>query len=696
MLAGLRAGRWGGVGTVAAGVCVAMAYLGFAVVVDRFFRRHGLFPSPLWPSASVAIVAVATLGRAAWPGVFAGSYLANHILFGASPAVAAAVSVTNLAGPALGVALARRSACRTDAYFGVREAACFIAFAVVLHAAVVAGGGAATLWAAGLLAPGATAYDAFLRWWLSDAGGALVLAPAVLLWLLDRDFAPEIARPREFAAVSASILLGAIVLFMGSGYTDETFAALPWLFLVGAAWMTVRFSVRAAYTLNAAVMAVAVVGTVTGLGPFGPLPLDRSLFHLGVYLTTGCLLILSCGAVANEWRGAARALRENLDDLERRVEVRSAEISAQERRFRLLMEQCPFPLVVTGMETGRVLFANRRAREVFGVGEAEVPGLRAAQLWAEAADRRTLLDRVRQDGFASGLEAMLRRGDGDAFGALISASVTEYDGERAMLVGIADIQRRRLAEEDLRAAKTAAEEASRAKSIFLAKMSHELRTPLNAIIGFSEVIGAEAFGPVGSAKYVEYARDIQGSGRHLLQLIDDLLDLTRIEAGRLRLDEQAVDLGALVDEAVRIARRAGTGAHRVTTRIDLPFERVMADARAVRQMLLNLIGNAMKFSPGGGAVGVEACWDGTDLLISVTDEGVGIPEDRLAEIGQPFVQVDDGYSRRQGGAGIGLFVTRSLAELHGGRLEVARREGRGTRATVRLPVHRAVRADTPA
>ncbi|WP_207478906.1 sensor histidine kinase [Arenibaculum pallidiluteum] len=686
--AGLR--RQGGWALLFANFGVALAYVGWAALVDLIFRRYGYFPAPLWLPASVALVAVALWGPRAWPGLAAGAFIANAALVGVDARVSAVVSVGNVLGASLGVLLFRRVTSGAPAFFGVRDATAFVAFPVLLHAAVAALFGTAALVLSGRLDASPAASDVFLRWWMADAGGVLALAPAIALWLSEANLLPERERPGEFAVASALLLISAAALFLDAGFSDLSHAALPWLLLVGAAWLAVRFSVRASYTLFATMVGIALVGTVVGRGPFGVLPHDKSLFHLGIYLVTGSLLVMLCGGLANEWRHATKALADTVAGLERRVAEATAETRENARQILQLLEQSPFPLVMTVLDTGIVLFINERAGELFGVPPHEAPGKVAPDFWVERGQRDAFVEALKAAGRARDMEVVLKDAAGEPFTALISAIITTFDGQRVLVVGVANIEDRRRTEDALRAAKTAAEQASRAKSVFLAKMSHELRTPLNAVIGFSEVIATEAFGSV-APKYREYAGDINASGRHLLQLIDELLDLARIEAGRTKLVEETVAIEPLVREAVRMCQQVGSAESQVAVHLDLPFEEIRADARALRQMLLNLLGNAFKFSPDGGQVEIALRWDGTDVMVEVSDEGIGIPEHRLAEVGKPFVQVDDGYSRRQGGTGIGLFITRSLAELHGGSLEVARRTPKGTRVTIRLPGSRVIR-----
>ncbi|HEY8382715.1 MAG TPA: ATP-binding protein [Microvirga sp.] len=235
--------------------------------------------------------------------------------------------------------------------------------------------------------------------------------------------------------------------------------------------------------------------------------------------------------------------------------------------------------------------------------------------------------------------------------------------------------------------KAQAESANRAKSEFLANMSHELRTPLNAIIGFAEVMETGIFGTLGSTKYEEYCRDIRSSGEYLLSVINDILDMSRIEAGRVSLVKRSVEVNTSVQRALRLVSEQ-VRAKNLTVSIDVAPEdiTVPADERALHQILVNLLQNATKFTPDGGCITVRTRHAAEAINIYVEDNGIGIPEHALQKLGRPFEQVETEFSKSYKGSGLGLAIARSLAELHGGTLRIRSQEGVGTIVLVHLPL----------
>ncbi len=270
----------------------------------------------------------------------------------------------------------------------------------------------------------------------------------------------------------------------------------------------------------------------------------------------------------------------------------------------------------------------------------------------------------------------------------LEASQAELKREREKLM---------VAMRELASARDQAEVANRSKSEFLANMSHELRTPLNAIIGFSEFMMTEKFGPIGVPRYRDYVIDINASGGHLLSLINDILDLSKVEAGKLELHEEFIDIVPVIAVCRKlIGERAAAAGLRLVFRVPADLPRLWADARAVKQIVLNLLSNAVKFTPAGGEVVVAAAADGAGgVSVSVRDSGIGMDEGNVATALTPFGQVARTITREREGTGLGLPLAKSLVEAHDGTIEIDSEIGVGTTVTVRFPAAR-VRAALPA
>ena len=260
------------------------------------------------------------------------------------------------------------------------------------------------------------------------------------------------------------------------------------------------------------------------------------------------------------------------------------------------------------------------------------------------------------------------------------------------LISVRLAAERRRFEAKIQADKERAEVADRAKTEFLAITSHELRTPLNAIIGFSEMIRSHTFGPVGNPKYVEYAKDIHESGLHLLALINDILDLSKVEAGKLEFNAEAIDLELLVaDCAGLVGQRIDAGGLRLAHDFPSGLPLIWVDPRHIKQILLNLLSNAIKFTPPGGQITIAASADtATGLTITVADTGIGIAPGDIAKALAPFGQIENSMSRNFDGTGLGLSLSRALVEAHGGSLLLAGEVDRGTVVTLTFPADRLV------
>jgi PAS domain S-box-containing protein len=380
------------------------------------------------------------------------------------------------------------------------------------------------------------------------------------------------------------------------------------------------------------------------------------------------------------------------------AERRERDAARREREmdFELLFTRAPIAMMLSDMETGRFEYVNDAAMQLFGYGQEQFCAMTVHEIrLPEERERFAILlkTQVESDG---------RRGvwhyckaDGTTIPVDVTIHFMMYRGRRTALTVAADLSDQKRIENQLRQARDAAVEASRAKTEFLANMSHELRTPLNAIIGFSQIMHDELFGPLGSPRYLGYTEDIQMSGRHLLALINDILDLAKMEARHLVLHEENVDVAKLMEAAARlVGPTAETAGIEVKIQTARPKLAINADETALKRALVNLLSNAVKFSSAGTAIRLSATeTPAGDLLISVEDHGIGIAAADIAVALTPFRQIDSGLGRKFGGTGLGLPIAKELVELHGGRLTVDSALGVGTTVKIELPGSRLVGRD---
>jgi PAS domain S-box-containing protein len=394
--------------------------------------------------------------------------------------------------------------------------------------------------------------------------------------------------------------------------------------------------------------------------------------------------------------GEVGEMGDTFDTMVGALNEREARLTDSEDRFRATFEQAAVGMSHSTPDR-HFIRLNRRFASMLGYEPEELIG--RSTLDITHPDDRILATEeiaamIRGELASFATEKRYIRKDGSVAWVNLTLSALRRDGQVEYLIGVTeDIERRKQVEAQLLAAKEQAESASRAKSDFLAGMSHELRTPLNAIIGFAETMYSQVLGPI-SDRYREYAGDIAGSGRHLLGIITDILDLAKIEAGRMELDERPMEIAPVVDVAIRLLRDRGTAAGLdLVTEIPPDLPRILADERRVRQVVINLLANAVKFTPPGGAVTVSAsaAADG-GLELHVHDTGIGMSEDEAAQAVEPFVQVDARIARRHEGTGLGLPMVAAIMEMHGGTTAIASRPNEGTRVTVAFPPFRILAA----
>ncbi len=357
-------------------------------------------------------------------------------------------------------------------------------------------------------------------------------------------------------------------------------------------------------------------------------------------------------------------------------------------------------IIVTD-DTGNIVRVNDSFIRTYGWSRDEIVGQDFISLVTDDEKERT---RVNHKKFISvgvrstGEVKMIRKDQGIANVLFTSATLRLSQNRKFLVTTVMDITLRKQMEHSLRLAKDQADAANRAKSNFLANMSHELRTPLNAIIGFSELMIKETFGPVGTAKYSEYMDDIHMSAEHLLDIINEVLDMSKIEAGRLELSEEEFSIyDTIVSVCRMMSSRVFASDIDIIRKIDDHLPNVEADYRLIRQVLINLITNAIKFSFQGARITVSAHINvNKQMVIAVSDEGIGIHEDKIARALEPFGQVDERSDMRdpsQQGTGLGLPLAKAMVEMHGGLLEIESEINVGTTVKFTLPASRLVIKD---
>ena len=376
-------------------------------------------------------------------------------------------------------------------------------------------------------------------------------------------------------------------------------------------------------------------------------------------------------------------------------ERESAEQALWEREARLqaIMANVADSILMVD-QAGIIETANPASNLLFGYSAQSLEGLRLGDLIEGGLGR---LEEVSQDAHRVGNvshQAVAIRNGGTKFTVEIDASVMRFKDRRYYLAAMRDVSERERRKQELEEAREIAEMANRAKSDFLANVSHELRTPLNAIIGFSEMLMAGNHGPLGSDHYYEYAQLIHEGGSHLMAVISDILDVSKIEAGKLILVDEMVDVGELTESAMSLLRgRATRAGIRMGKEIPEDLPKLRVDPRIIKQVLINLLSNAVKFTKEDGWIELAArCREDGGFELTVSDSGVGISPDDIENVMTPFGQVSDPYSKEKEGTGLGLPLAKRLTELHDGELTMESQPGKGTRVTVTLPAGRVVAA----
>lgn len=393
-----------------------------------------------------------------------------------------------------------------------------------------------------------------------------------------------------------------------------------------------------------------------------------------------------------------RVLEKTGQAIQQRAEIESR-LRDSEERFRSFFHNSPIAMSLKDREL-RYVMVNSAFEDIFGLKARDVLGRQGTQIDdMPIADRiRSMDDHVLESGetIEDELTCEFQDGSQKELMTVRFPISLKPDGTPTMIGALSvDMTARKHLELELRRAKETAEFANRAKSSFLANMSHELRTPLNSIIGYSNVMQEQLFGPVENPRYKDYVDYIHQSGNHLLELINDILDLSKIEAGALTLAEERIELGPLISASMRMVEaKAMHSGLKLNSTVPADIPALWADTLRVKQVLLNLLSNAIKFTPKGGTISVSAMQqaDGS-LALQVSDTGIGIAKGDHQRVLDPFTQVDDVLSRSHEGSGLGLALVRNLMQEHGGNVELKSDVGEGTTVTLTFPPTRTVETE---
>jgi len=645
----------------------------FAAKASLAFAIPPGYATAIWPPSGIALAALLLGGTALWPGLWLGSFAANYAVQGGlvAPAVIATASTLGVYAIA---ALIERHLGVPRRFLRVRQVGAFVGF--VVCGAIIAP--TVALLPLTLIHPlGADLAVNWWTWWQGDACGMLIFAPLILTWSVRGiHWTPKKALE---AAVFAVLLLAAGDIVFSTGLA-RTFIVMPFII-----WAAFRFGQREVTTASAVICGVALWHTLGGaVGPFSDLPRNEMLLLLLAFVSTVVITGLTLCAVLAQL-DAAR------DELERNV--RESTLAESEKRLGLMVESVVDYAIFMLDADGRVATWNAGAQRIKEYGAAEVIGQHFSRFYpredVEAGKPERALDIATREGRYEE-EGWRVRKNGTAFWA--SVVISAVRDETGRLLGFAkvtrDLTERKRGEAELVRAKVEAEKASESKSQFLANMSHELRTPLNSLLILARLLADNVGGNL-SEKQVRFAQTIYASGMDLLALINDLLDLAKIEAGAMTaLHVAATPFADLRDEIERTFRevaREKSLAFEVAIAPGLP-DSVRTDATRLKQVLKNLLANAFKFTREGAVqLRIEPRGAGF-VAFAVKDTGIGVPPDKQEVIFEAFQQADGSTSRQYGGTGLGLSISRELARLLGGRLELQSEPGRGSTFTLVLPL----------
>lgn len=641
------------------------ALVGLAVyllaLLGILLQREAQYISSLWPANAVAIALLLGRPRRDWPlGLIAaavGNLLLN-LTNGSGLGPTLGYAAVNLFEVAAGVMLVARLSAQPVTFSGLYQTACFIVCVSLLVPALTAFPGAAL----GSILYDADYWPAWRVWWVADSISVMIFAPLVMS--APAGIRGFLANRREGFAALGLLLATFLVTVVTFSSSVFPLVYLTFPFLVAAGVRFGMFGVG----LNAAVTAIAAV--LITINNANPASLGTDILEVQVFLGVTVLAALTVTAVMQENR------------------LTISKLEASESRFRDLVEHASDAIYVHDLD-GNFIDVNYQACKSLGYEREELLSLSVRDVETNLAeDGSGGLWRQLREGTAVTVNGAHRRRDGSVFPVETRIGLLTYDSTPMIVAMSRDITERMRAETQLYEAKEAAEEASRAKSVFLANTSHELRTPLNAVIGYSELLEDETRAN-GHGEYGTDLARIKEAGHHLLDIITGILDLSKVEAGKMEVDILAIDLHDLVARvgaAVEpLARRNG---NKFIVNCDPAIGEIQSDPVKLRQIMFNLLSNAAKFTRDGEialAVTIEMSGGEKWMKLVVGDTGIGIGPENFDTLFDAFTQADSSTTRRFGGTGLGLAISRRYCELLNGIIEVASQPGEGAVFTVRLP-----------
>ena len=624
--------------------------------------------SPIWPPSGLAIAFLLVVGVRAWPAAFLAAFAVNAAVGQVGVPTALGIATGNTLEAMLAVYLARRWIGPGSVLDHPTDVLRYVLFVALLAPMASATVGVSSLFAGGLI-PSADVVWLWLLWWQGDAGGAIVVAPAILAIAEAPRHRLSSRRLLEAALLAAGVTLTALLAFAIPPFRNLSLEYLPLPMLVLA---TFRFG-----RLGAALGTLVVLTAAVGEAAFDSTALtawraSQELLQLQAYTEVVGITLLLLAAVVTEREESRQRLHESLSRLRAQMEA-------------------SLDGILTIDENRRVIGYNGRFAEIWGV---------PAPLLIEGDDR-SLLAYVRPQivdwpAFISRVEHLyahpmeesrdeVRLVDGRILDRWSAPARMPGGCQHGRIWYFRDATERIRQAETLRRQNARLQEVDRLKSNLVSAVSHELRTPLTSIVGYAEFLEDEVSGPLtpGQADQVHM---IQAGARTLQRLVDDLLDFARLESGHFRLLRADADLGVGLQEVVDAARPAAAAA-RVSLTLSLPSTPVTlsVDPQRIGQVVANLVNNALKFTPPGGRVAVSLRATRDDATVEVADTGPGISAEHLPHLFQRFYQVDTGLTRARGGAGLGLAISRAIVEAHGGRIGVLSEPGQGSRFFFTLP-----------